>query len=95
MTLRRSSVKAMAAARIATALGAALVLVTGCTSGGPSSAGRVSLGDARSSAAASHAVSASTTVKVSYGSWGFTTRRPDEWRSHPYEFIDTLGGPTH
>jgi len=76
---------------MATALGATLVVVTGCAPGAPST-GTVSLGDVGSSATASQTVSASSPVKVFYRSWGFTARRPDAWRSYPYEFIGTLGG---
>ena len=84
--------KATTAARMATALGATLVVVTGCAPAAPPTAGTVSLGDVRSSATASQTVSARSPVKVFYRSWGFTARRPDAWRSYPYEFIGTLGG---
>jgi len=73
--------KASTAARTATALIAALVLVTGCASGAPASVGTASPTD-----------STNPLVKVSYDTWGFTAMRPDAWRSYPFEFIGTLGG---
>jgi len=91
---RPSSMKATTAVRTVAALGAVLVLVSGCASRAPASARTVSLGDAGSSATASatHTATTDPLVEVSYGTWGFKAMRPSAWRSYPYEFIGTLGG---
>lgn len=88
--------RASTAARIATALGATLVLATGCAPSAPVSTRTVSIADARSSAdpsaTTSDTASMNSLVKVSYDTWGFTAMHPDAWRSYPYEFIGTLVG---
>jgi hypothetical protein len=75
------------AATMVIALGAALVLVTGCASGSPSSGGAVSLTGARSTATATRTVPTKGLVGVIYRKWNFRAVRPVAWRRYPFEFI--------
>jgi len=77
--------KATKATRLALAFGAAVVVVAGCASSPPASAGTAAHRSTRVSATASP--TSTTPVLVTYSKWHFTAMRPRAWSSYPYEFL--------